>query len=241
MIEAPKLTSQPPFLKHRRNHRPPRYRPRRQTEGWLNLFGRCSPYNHERLNYASFRHHRNSLKPGHNPHNCILIKPVKIQNSSSKTSNTQNHKKSELKLVHVNIRSLKNRNNLIQLRQLTYKQQYDILTISESWLNSTVKNSDVQIEGYKLLCLDRLGKQGGGVCVYTRTSLKTNIIKDISEISQTGFHQLWLQIQSKKIKSILLCVVYRPPDCSVSCFMEDFLENYTYALDGILHIGKLHI
>ena len=205
------------------------------------MVGRCSPYNHERLNYASFRHHRNSLKPGHNPHNCILIKPVKIQNSSSKTSNTQNHKKSELKLVHVNIRSLKNRNNLIQLRQLTYKQQYDILTISESWLNSTVKNSDVQIEGYKLLCLDRLGKQGGGVCVYTRTSLKTNIIKDISEISQTGFHQLWLQIQSKKIKSILLCVVYRPPDCSVSCFMEDFLENYTYAPDGILHIGKLHI
>ena len=36
LIEAPKLTSQPPFLKHRRNHRPPRYRPRRQTEGWLN-------------------------------------------------------------------------------------------------------------------------------------------------------------------------------------------------------------
>ena len=127
------------------------------------------------------------------------------------------------------------------MRQLTYKQQYDILTISESWLNSTVKNSDVQIEGYKLLRLDRLGKQGGGVCVYTRTSLKTNIIKDTLEISQTGFHQLWLQIQSKKIKSILLCVVYRPPDCSVSCFMEDFLENYTYALHGILHIGKLHI
>ena len=127
------------------------------------------------------------------------------------------------------------------MRQLTYKQQYDILTMSESWLNSTVKNSDVQIEGYKLLRLDRLGKQGGAVCVYTRTSLKTNIIKDISEMSQTGFHQLWLQIQSKKIQSILLCVVYRPPDCSVSCFMDDFLENYTYALDGILHIGKSHI
>ena len=127
------------------------------------------------------------------------------------------------------------------MRQLTYKQQYDILTMSESWLNSTVKNSDVQIEGYKLLRLDRLGKQGGGVCVYTRTSLKTNKIKDISEISQTGFHQLWLQIQSKKIKSILLCVFYRPPDCSVSCFMDDFLENYTYALDGILLIGKSHI
>lgn len=60
--------------------------------------------------------------------------------------------------------------------------------------------------------------------------MKTKIVKDISVISSAGFHQLWLQIQHKNMKSFLLCVAYRPPDCPVSCLVEDFLDNYSYAL-----------
>ena len=123
---------------------------------------------------------------------------------------------------------------MIQLRQLTDEQQYDILTISESWLNSTIKNSEVEIEGYKLLRLDRLSKRGGDVCVFTRNSLKTKTIKHISVISSTGFHQLWIQIQHKKMKSILLCIAYIPPDCQVSCFVDNFMDNYSY----VLTLGK---
>ena len=153
----------------------------------------------------------------HNPDNCIVVQNYrKIIDcpSLTKTANNHNHSvNSKLKLAHLNVRSLKNRDNLIQLRQLIYEQQHDILTISESWLNSTV-NSEVEIEGYKLLRLDR--HHGGGVCVFTHNSLKTKIIKDISVISSTGFHQLWIQIQHKKMKSIVLCVAYRPPDCPVS-------------------------
>ena len=33
-----------------------------------------------------------------------------------------------------------------------------------------------------------------------------------------------------KFKVMLLCVVYRPPDCSVSCFGDDFMVNYMHAL-----------
>ena len=91
--------------------------------------------------------------------------------------------------------------------------------------------------------LDRLGKRGGGVCVFTRNSLKTKIIKDISVISSTGFHQLWIQNQHKKIKSIVLCISYRPPDCPVSCFVDDFMDNYSYALTlgkDIFVVGDLN-
>ena len=91
--------------------------------------------------------------------------------------------------------------------------------------------------------LDRLGKRGGGVCVFTRNSLKTKIIKDISVISSTGFHQLWIQIRHKKIKYIVLCVAYRPPDCTVSCFVDDFMDNYSYALTlgkDIFVVGDLN-
>jgi hypothetical protein len=37
------------------------------------------------------------------------------------------------------------------------------------------------------------------------------VLRDLTEISESGFHQLWLQTQHKKLKSFLLCVCYRPP------------------------------
>ena len=93
-----------------------------------------------------------------------------------------------------------------------------------------INYAEVEIEGYKLSRLDRTTKSGGGVCVYTRISLKVNILTELTEISPSGFHQLWMQIQYKNLKSILLCTVYRPPDCSMTCFEDEFLEKHTLAL-----------
>ena len=78
--------------------------------------------------------------------------------------------------------------------------------------------------------LDRLDKTGGGVCVYTRATLKVNRLKDISGISESGFHQLWMQIQLNRLKSFVFCVTYRPDYCPVSCFVDDFMDNYSQAL-----------
>ena len=68
------------------------------------------------------------------------------------------------------------------------------------------------------------------LCVYTRSSLKTKVLKDLTGISSSGFHQLWVQIQHNKLRSILLCVTYRPPDCPTNCFVDDFMDTYTQAL-----------
>ncbi len=42
LIETPKSISQPPFLKRPQNRRPPRYRSRRQTEGWFDVVRRVT-------------------------------------------------------------------------------------------------------------------------------------------------------------------------------------------------------
>ena len=60
-----------------------------------------------------------------------------------------------------------------------------------------------------------------GVSVYIKTLLKTKILK------YSGF---WLQIQHKKLKSMILCVVYKAPNCLVNCFVNDFMDTYTCAL-----------
>ena len=96
---------------------------------------------------------------------------------------------SGLKILHLNLRSLWNISHLSQLRELNNREQFDIVTISESWLNTTITSTEIKLDGYKLFRLDRLHKRGG-VCVYVRSELKSKVLKDLSSISDRNFHQL---------------------------------------------------
>ena len=188
----------------------------------------------------------------HNPLNCILINPAELPINCNSSSNDQrekyavtsnNYRKSKITLAHLNVRSLKNREHFLQIKDMIHEENYDIFAVSESWLNSTVRNAEVEITGYSLSPLDRFGKSGGGVCVYVKSTLKYTVLKDLTEISDSGFHQLWIQIQHKKLRSILLCVCYGPPDCPVSCFTNNFMAEYTRALiygKDILVVGDLN-
>ena len=118
----------------------------------------------------------------------------------------------------------------MQMRKLAEENNSNIIAISESWLNTTFTNEEVEIAGYKLSMLDKLKKPGGGLCVCTRSSLKTKVLKDLTVISNTGFHQLWLQVQHKKLKSFLLCATCRPHDCPTTCFTDNFMDKYSQAL-----------
>ena len=63
--------------------------------------------------------------------------------------------------------------------------------------------------------------------VYTRAFLKVSVLKELTGISLSGFHQIWLKIQHKKIRSFLLFVTYRPPDSPVSHFVDEFMDTYS--------------
>lgn len=148
-----------------------------------------------------------------------------------------------IKIAHLNIRSIKNRAHFIEAREFVTTNNIDIFTISETWLNSTVKNVEIEIDGYKLIRLDRLHRKGGGVCAYIRSSIKASRLKDLSSISDTNFHQLWIQLQCNKLKSIVICVTYRPPDCELDCFDLLLKPNYTQALllrKPVLILGDLN-
>ena len=107
----------------------------------------------------------------------------------------------------------------------------DVLTISETWFNSTVRNTEVELEGYKQLRLNRLHKTGGGVCAYLKSNIKGIVIKHLTRISESGLHQLWIQLQHRKTKSIIIiCVCYRAPDCPLSSFNDELMPNYAEAL-----------
>ena len=148
-----------------------------------------------------------------NPGNCIKIN---IRSNRQNYNRTQplvhGGQRKRFSIAHLNAESLKSRACFIEVKEMALKENFDILSISETWVNTSVTNASVNIEGYNIYRLDLLRKKGGGVCVYVKGSSKVKTSKDLSWISDSGLHQLWLQIQHKHLTSVIVCVVYRPPE-----------------------------
>ena len=96
-------------------------------------------------------------------------KPNKERSTSSKNNNNNN-----IKVAHLNVRSLKSRGHFIQVKDTVISNNFDVFTITETWLDHTVTNMEVEIPGYDIYRIDRQSQRGGGVCTYVRQSFKTS-------------------------------------------------------------------
>lgn len=54
-----------------------------------------------------------------------------------------------------------------------------MFTISESRLDSSVNDLELEVPNYDLYRIDRQKKKGGGVCVYGSRNYKTEFLHDI--------------------------------------------------------------
>ena len=142
-----------------------------------------------------------------------------------------------LKITRLNAELLKCRQHFFQTKELALENDLDILSISETWLNSSVTNASVEISGYRFFRLDRIGKTGAGVCVYVKSVLKVEVLTDLTGITESGLHQLWIQVQNKKLRSLLVCIIYRPHEIVVACLENELIPKYTQALSLNRDIG----
>ena len=95
-----------------------------------------------------------------------------------------------------------------ELKLLIETNKPDIIDISETKLDKTVNDCDVDISGYRVIRRDR-NCYGGGVLMYISKSLNFNDF-DLESIS--------VEIKVSKYKPFLVTPIYRPPDKPVSYF-----------------------
>ena len=84
------------------------------------------------------------------------------------------------------------------------------MTLSETWLNESILDSEISIPGYNLFRLDR-GEHGGGVAVYARKELSF-VRRD--DLEMEGVEGLWLELFLPKSRGVLIGTFYRPPNTS---------------------------
>ena len=105
-----------------------------------------------------------------------------------------------------------------ELRIIAKSTKAVIIGISESKLDESVLEPEIQIDDYKILQCDR-NRRGGGVACYIRNDLSYNILSVFPREIESVFFEILLP----NSKPITVGTIYRPPN--QSNFLEVLNEN----------------
>ena len=133
-----------------------------------------------------------------------------IDPDSDKSSYTDNWKlfnKRGLHFIHLNINSVLSK--IDELRIIANKSKASGIGITESKLDKTVLDGEINIDGYELVRSDR-NRHGGGVVCYIQNDISFNVRGDFSN----EIENIFLDIFLPKTRPILIGILYRPPDQS---------------------------
>ncbi len=139
----------------------------------------------------------------------VLMLSGDISTNPGPDDNIQDHfqcfKKKGLHLLHLNTRSLLNK--VDEVHALAVSTNAAVLGVSETWLDETITDAEVNITGYVLERRDRR-RDGGGVCVYIRKDI---VFNRHSELETEDMEFLAIDVILPKTKPILIGMCYRPP------------------------------
>ncbi len=138
-----------------------------------------------------------------------------------------------LNIGHINCRSIisagtvhsSRATKLDEIHLLMKQESFDIVCLTETWLDATIPDSDIDLDGYLIHRHDR-NRHGGGVAIYVSESLAASRRQDL-EIGDS--EALWIQCTFHN-KRCLVASYYRPPGQRVN-EVGNFLTNLQLSLD----------
>ncbi|KAL7305586.1 hypothetical protein TKK_0002316 [Trichogramma kaykai] len=144
-----------------------------------------------------------------------------------------------LKIGCININRFSANFNLLEQRILS--GTYDIVSVVETFLESSDNISPFHIAGYNFLHCHRRGKEGGGVGLYVREELAIEkIVATESIYDYTPEYQI-ISIKNANNMKLLFATVYRSPEAG---YPEEFFE-VLYRLqplyDNVIVTGDFNI
>ena len=139
---------------------------------------------------------------------------------------------SSLSMLHLNIRSIKNKLGKFCNFLGSLNIKFPIIGISETWLDDSFHNS--HISGNKFMHNFRAGRTGGGVGLYLTDYLNCKQRSDLV-FSDNWAESLFVEIIREKEKNVIVRVICRPPDQK----LKEFLDDIDLLLDNISKENKI--
>ena len=152
------------------------------------------------------------------------------------------------KLVHMNVRSLSKK--IDQLRVLLTGSQLDVLTLSETWLDSAINSTTVLIEGFTVYRQDRgmvasTKKRGGGLLTLIKDKYASECeeLPELSTVSR-DVEALWTTIHREHCKDVVICNMYRPPSGKLDNFikyLDECIGNLDLSKVEVFMMGDMNV
>jgi hypothetical protein len=146
----------------------------------------------------------------------------------------------ELSICHTNIRSLRSPDKLDHIN-CSFNPCIDIITVSETWLNSKYNQDNLQLSSYQgPFRRDRPDDSGyGGLLAWVKNDI---CIRRRLDLESNRLELMWLELNIKDLH-LLIGTIYRQPNSGMQFWMdlEENLENvYSSGLTEILIIGDMN-
>ena len=147
--------------------------------------------------------------------------------------------------MRYNVQSFANKMDFIQLELCNF----DVICITESWLDCRTSDADIKIENFKVFRRDRPGDHHGGICVYVRNNVFFFFSKRRHDLELPNIECLWVEISIKN-KIQLIGTFYRSPNStnailssiedSIGLAFETNISNILITGDFNLDIMKVN-
>ena len=146
----------------------------------------------------------------------ILAGDISSNPGPSKFNINNFSRKRGFKFAHLNAQSIVNK--IDEIRLLLCDKAFQVFAVSESWLVSSILDSEVSVPGYTLIRNDRKARQGGGTAIYVKDGIP---FKYHVDLSSGNFETLWTEIAHPMCKKQFVCCLYRAQDCPTDSLLED--------------------
>ena len=103
-------------------------------------------------------------------------------------------------------------NKLTELQYIAQEGNPAIIAISETWLDESVTDTEIKIDGYNTVRRDRV-THAGGVCIYIRDKIGYNVRKDLQN---NNLEDLRIELLFPKTKPLFVGTCYTAPKNSTA-------------------------
>lgn len=128
--------------------------------------------------------------------------------------------------------------------EVSSAEDYDLICLTETWLNDDFLNSDLFDNRYEIFRKDRdyqfTGLSlGGGVLIAAKKHLKARLV---SHIDFSG-EAVWVKICIDNYISVCVCCIYIPPSASNSILHEfyDVIDEYFSNINNLVIVGDFNL
>ncbi|PFX28347.1 LINE-1 retrotransposable element ORF2 protein [Stylophora pistillata] len=130
------------------------------------------------------------------------------------------------KCLLLNTRSVCNK--IFDLKTLLLTDPFDIVVLTETWLNNDFDDRELRLEDYNIFRRDRCHQRGGGLLLAIKSDQHCVRRYDL----EVNTEMLVFELRISNSRCLLFAVFYRPPDIG-----ESFLEEFKRFLNNVSTTG----